>query len=142
MTVPMPEDGRPQSAIVPELHPHSLLEHDVVTSPLIDANERARVGIPTGDNETIPIVIELDFSHPGGVDEAYDLFCEIWQGTMSGPTPERFEEYLRVLLTMTQVRSLVQDDQARPDGRRAMHRVWPDFPVDILDALRAEPETD
>lgn len=136
MTEPTPEDDRPRPVIVPKLHPHLLLQDSVVSSPLIDRNERARVGIPTGDNETIPIVIELNFAHPGGVDEAYQLFCDIWRGTMPGPAPERFEEYLRVLLTMTQVRALAREDLVRSDRRRAIHRIWPDFPVDILDALR------
>jgi hypothetical protein len=135
MPAPTPEDGRPVPPALPKMPPRTQFAHSVVTSPLTDPHARARIGIPTGDNETIPIVIELNRARPDGVDGAYESFVEIWPESMPGPIPEPFEEYLRVLLTMTQVRSLVRADQDRTLTDRAIHRIWPDFPADILDAV-------
>jgi hypothetical protein len=139
MTAPTPQDGRLQLSNVHDLHPHPQPSRNVLSVPLTDPHERARIGIPTGDNETIPIVIELNLAHPDGLAGAYEVFIELWSERMPVPPPEPFEEYIRILLTMTQVRSLARDDQSRPAQDRAIHRIWPDFPVDILDAI-TEPD--
>jgi len=133
MTASTPENDRPPPTPVSRSGPPAAL--GVLSSPLADRFERARIGIPTGDHETIPIVIELNPGHPDGLDGAYAALAAIWSQTLPGPAPEPFDEDLRVLLTMTQVRSLVHTDQARPGRVRSIQRVWPDFPVDLLDAI-------
>jgi hypothetical protein len=136
----MPEDGPARPATARPPLQRSVIQRSVLTTPLLDPRERARIGMATGEEEAIPVVFELNLLHAGGADEAYRAFSQMWHERIPGPVPSRFEEYVRAHLSMTRIRSLVQEDQGRSGRNRAIHRVWPDFPVDLLSAAQASSE--
>ena len=115
----------------------SLMQRSQLSTPLLDPDERARIGLPVAEDAAIPVVIELNLSHAGGSVEAYQTFIEMWRRRMPGdPVPERFEEYVRASISMAKLRDFIRDDQVRSGRRRVIHRVWPDFPVETLEVRR------
>jgi hypothetical protein len=122
MPLPTPEDGRPQPA--------------TVRPPLQRSASRSDALITAGA-ETTPVVFELNLLHAGGVDAAYQAFAQLWTESVPAPAPARFEQYVLAHLPMTQIRALEQEDRGRSGRARAIHRVWPDFPMDLLTAVQA-----
>jgi len=89
----------------------------------------------------LPLLIELRVSHPIGLPGArYVLEGEItavWGAREETPPHvEVFDEYARVMLSMSDLQALVRVDQAAGTNR-AIHRVWPDFRVEPLIDLSA-----
>ncbi|MEV4518451.1 S8 family peptidase [Dactylosporangium sp. NPDC049525] len=114
----------------------SLLRPSVVAAPLLDPDARARIGFPVDEATPLPVLIELNVRYSGGILEAHRRLLELLEGV--GPQvrqPHQLtEDVVAARLTMTQVQALVEADAAgsRASSQRAVHRVWPDFPVQPL----------
>jgi serine protease AprX len=124
------------TANTPPQRPKSpLVMPSVVAQPLLHERERARIGFPTGHTDLMHVVLELNLRHPRGVTGAYDELCRLWN-QLSGPVgsvQQLSESYCSGELTMVQIEELVALDRER-DSRdeRALHRIWPDFPIQTL----------
>jgi subtilisin family serine protease len=118
-----------------ELH-RPRMRSEVIADALVDPEVRARFGWPPGEQAPLPVVFELNVRHRAGLSQAFDEFMAIWDADW--PKPVRIAEiYMRVDLSLNQVRTLVQADisaHSQPDDR-AIYRAWPDFPVrPLIDA--------
>jgi serine protease AprX len=121
-------------AAPPVAHPVSL-RPSIIVAPLRDPSARAKVmGSETGDDDPMPVLIELNVSYPGGIAWAYDALKRLFVdteviGTGDG-MPELFEEYVPADLSLRTIQKLVRADGPEPKlGQRAIYRVWPNFPV-------------
>ncbi|OZM77811.1 S8 family peptidase [Pseudonocardia sp. MH-G8] len=111
----------------------TLVRPSVMAEPLLDPDERARMGLPVDDAAVIPVLVELNVRYPGGVVEALGRLREV-VGAGPGRVDPLTEDLVAMRLSMNDVRALLQRDAAgAPTLReRAIHRVWPDFPVQPL----------
>ncbi|TQM09125.1 S8 family peptidase [Pseudonocardia kunmingensis] len=110
----------------------TLVRPSVMAEPLLDPDERARMGLPVDDDAVIPVLVELNVRYPGGVAEALGRLREV-VGAGPGRVDPLTEDLVAMRLSMNDVRTLLQHDAAAPTPReRAIHRVWPDFPVQPL----------
>jgi serine protease AprX len=123
---PGPQPGRPQG--------RPLLRNEIISQALTSPAERAAIGLPSGDDAELPVVIELNLQHARGLPGAREQFAATWTRLFgSEPPPLTAEVYCAASLTIAQVKALVQDDLQTPEPlRRAVYRVWPDFPVSPL----------
>lgn len=135
VTAPMPPPtGVPPAArarmLAPALRPS-------VISEALDPEFRDELDLPHGDGTRMPVVIELNIRHEQGLEGAITRFRALYAAVYpDAPAPLLIgDTYFRCDLTMNEVRVLVQRDET--DGgeaprRRAIFRVWPDFPIGRL----------
>jgi serine protease AprX len=111
-----------------------LVPGHVLAPPLLHESDRRRIGFPVGEDARLPVVFELNTSHPEGVDAAFARLTRLWTVPAGVPAPRRVsEQYVSGELSMAQVRRLLAADRSAPEPeQRAVHRVWPDFPVQPL----------
>jgi serine protease AprX len=123
-----------------------LVQRAIVSDALMDPEERERIGFDPNPEAPIPVVIELNLRHRDGLAGAADQFLDHYQATLPGaPDPDRVADtYFRCELTQDQILRLVEADQGQEDpSRRAIYRVWPDFPVHpLIDASSATVKAD
>jgi serine protease AprX len=123
-----------------------LVQRAIVSDALMDPEERKRIGFDPSPEAPIPVVIELNLRHRDGLAGAADQFLDHYQATLPGaPDPDRVADtYFRCELTQDQILRLVEADQRQEDpSRRAIYRVWPDFPVHpLIDASCATVKAD
>jgi subtilisin family serine protease len=119
----------------------------------MDSRKRERMGLPSGTDEKGDYLVELNLRNAGGAEESERRFLRLYTevtGRKTGPIRVG-KSYYACSLTLHEVIALVQLDE-RPDGalpsaqtnahvglveknlprHRAIHRVWPDFPVQAL----------
>jgi serine protease AprX len=113
-----------------------LVRRTIVSDALLDAAERERLGFPTGENQPLPVVVELNLRHRDGLSGAERRFLELYRqlpGRLD-PEPELVAEtYYRCQLSVQQVRTLVAGDMVDADPTKtSIYRIWPDFPVSPL----------
>jgi serine protease AprX len=91
-------------------------------------------------------VVELNLRHAGGLNGAREQFLASYRAALPDqPEPEPIADtYYRCELDVAGILALVAADQAEPDpARRAVYRVWPDFPVHpLVDASCATVKAD
>lgn len=111
-----------------------LLRNEIISEALLDPGEREAIGLPTGDDKQLPIVIELNLQHARGLDGAASQLKAEWAEVLGGSPPGLTAEiYCRADLTLREVQALVERDLGtRHAAERAIYRVWPDFPVEAL----------
>jgi serine protease AprX len=112
-----------------------LVQRAIVSDALMDPEERARMGFDPGPEAPIPVVIELNLRHRDGLEGGADQFLAHYREALpDAPDPERVADtYFRTELTQDAILRLVAADQRQEDpSRRAIYRVWPDFPVHPL----------
>jgi serine protease AprX len=123
-----------------------LVQRAIVADALMDPDERRRIGFDPDPGAPIPVVVELNLRHREGLEGASDQFLDHVAATLPDqPTPERVADtYYRCALTQDELLRLVEADQRQPDpSRRAIYRVWPDFPVHpLIDASCATVKAD
>jgi serine protease AprX len=120
-----PEPGQPKRPV---------LRDEIIAGALLDPAERASMGLPSGDNEELPIVVELNLQHALGLAGAVNRLEEDWAEALGdSPPPLTAEIYCRADLTIRQVQALVNQDLSYGNAsQRAIYRIWPDFPVQPL----------
>ena len=113
--------------------PPTLLTAGVIAPPLRSGSVREGVGFPAADDEPGPVMAELNLRFRGGPDAAFARLSRLWQRVTGdpsrGPNPLA-EEYATGRLSMNEMKRLVSADAVPlvwPE--RALHRLWPDFPV-------------
>jgi subtilisin family serine protease len=123
-----------------------LVQRAIVADALIDPEERERMGFDPSPDAAIPVVVELNLRHRDGLEGASAQFLDQFAERLPDqPPPERVADtYYRCELTEAAILRLVEDDQRQPDpARRAIYRVWPDFPVHpLVDASCATVKAD
>ncbi|MGH3666238.1 MAG: S8 family peptidase [Egibacteraceae bacterium] len=121
---PVSPRGRPQ------LVPNSLL-----AEALTEREERERLGLPSGEEEPLLVVVELNLRHAGGLRGAEErfaaLFAETFERTRGVPLSIA-NTYYRCRLSVADTRRLAAEDAKAEPARRAIYRIWPDFPVEAL----------
>jgi subtilisin family serine protease len=98
----------------------------------MDPEERERIGFDPSPQAPIPVVVELNLRHRDGLAGAAEQFLARYRAALPGaPEPDRVADtYFRCELTEADILRLVEADQDQEDpSRRAIYRVWPDFPV-------------
>ena len=135
----MPEDDEPTEEPTARerarRRDRPLVQRAIVSDALMDPEERERIGFDPSPDAPMPVVIELNLRHRDGLEGAAAQFLDHFRARMEGrPDPERVADtYFRAELTQAEILRLVDADQREPDaGRRAIYRVWPDFPVHPL----------
>jgi serine protease AprX len=111
-----------------------LVQRAIVSDALMDPEERERIGFDPSPEAPMPVVIELNLRHRDGLEGAAEQFLAHFQDRLGDRPVERVADtYFRAELTQAEILRLVDADQREPDaGRRAIYRVWPDFPVHPL----------
>ncbi|HEV3465295.1 MAG TPA: S8 family serine peptidase, partial [Actinomycetota bacterium] len=112
-----------------------LVQRAIVSDALMDPQERERIGFDPNPEAPIPVVIELNLRHRDGLEGAAQQFLAHYAAILPGaPVPDRVADtYYRCELTEADILRLVEADQVQEDtARRAIYRVWPDFPVHPL----------
>ena len=109
-----------------------LVQRAIVSDALMDPEERERIGFDPSPTAPIPLVIELNLRHRDGLEGAAQQFLAHYTAALPGAAdPDRVADtYFRCELTEAEILRLVEADQVQEDAaRRAIYRVWPDFPV-------------
>jgi len=113
-------------------HQRPSLRNEVIADALLDQTERRRMGLLQGDDESLPVVIEVNLQHAGGLTGAVNQLRAEWAtaGIGGSPPSQTADIYCHADLTIRQVQDLVAVDLKAPDpSNRAIYRVWPDFPI-------------
>lgn len=100
-----------------------------------DKKYRKSLGMPESDDEPMPVVIELNLLHEEGLSGAEARFDQLFKELTTGKrgAPVRVSNtYFLCDLSMNAVLRLLKDDMALVAKKRAIYRVWPDFPVKPL----------
>jgi serine protease AprX len=114
---------------------HPLVQRAIVSDALMDPQERARIGFSDRPDAPIPVMVELNLRHRNGLGGAVDQFLAHYRQVLPhAPDPDRVADtYFQCELTEEAILRLVEADQRQEDpSRRAIYRVWPDFPVHPL----------
>ncbi len=106
-----------------------------VPPQLDDADRRESWRLPRDEDARGPYIVELNLQHVGGLPGAVakltdELFAELTTSADALPRPERIAKtYFRWQLSVKEWRRLVAADERAEPRRRAIYRLWPDFPV-------------
>ncbi|HKQ01055.1 MAG TPA: hypothetical protein VJ735_12065 [Actinomycetes bacterium] len=110
---------------------------DSILAAMLDPATRRRLGMAEDDGTPLPVVVELNEGHKEGREGAVRRFHELYRevaGHRGAADPVRVgRNYDHCLASIDELRRLVAADLA--DGRierRAVVRVWPDFPVQAM----------
>lgn len=129
--VPTVEPGAGDDTDLPGPGPSASLVAGVITPPLRSRRDRRRSALATEDDESMPVMIELNLTYRSGVTGAFRALRDLWEEVTGDRDVTRLaEEYATGTLSMNQVKRLVAADAVPifwPD--RAVKRVWPDFQV-------------
>ena len=106
------------------------IRNSMVADALIDPDERARIGFSRDDDDPLPVVVELNLEHAGGLAAASASFEAEWRSVTGARAVRIADTYYRGLMSVEQVRELCRVDLEHEDHReRAIYLIWPDFPV-------------
>jgi subtilisin family serine protease len=102
---------------------------------LADAAERERLGMPITNDGPMPVVVEMNLLHLGGLTASIEKFRKIFRELFPGLREPLLlaDTYCRCSLSVNQVRKLIARDQQDTGTReRSIYRVWPDFKMKVL----------
>ncbi len=100
--------------------------------------ERKQAGLRERDDLPSPVMVELNLFHAQGVDAAIKRLEALYTKLTNKPAKdlERIANtYFRCQLSVNQVGELVrldQSDEGKEVARRAIYRIWPDYPIHPL----------
>ncbi|MFV2018607.1 S8 family peptidase [Micromonospora sp. LOL_023] len=102
-----------------------------IADPLRGMVGRLRLGFPTGPDEPMPVLVAVNLHFAGGARRAAEHLAGLWFRVTGGRHPQPLAgEYLVGELSLNQMRRLVAADRVSSEpADRAVHRIWPDFPV-------------
>ena len=111
-----------------------LLLPGVIAPPLRSSASREKLGFTREENESIPVMIEVNLRFAGGVESAFARLEALWVRVTDGHTrPSRVsEQYAAGELSMQEIERLVAADAVPVRWPwRSINRLWPDFPVQL-----------
>jgi serine protease AprX len=128
---PMPQSDPTKKPFTPEV-----LDKTVIAIPLLNKIKEK------GEAELQPIIIDVNLDYEGGREEArktvrqlvHDVITELGidpkkQNINEGKS-KLSHQYLFAVLDGRAIQELVRrDNHDKPSSRRALYRIWPDFPV-------------
>jgi serine protease AprX len=109
-----------------------LLLSGVIAPPLRTGASREKLGFTPEEDESIPVMIEVNLRFANGVEGAFARLEALWERVTDGHThPSRVsEQYAAGDLSMREIERLVAADAVPVRWPwRSIHRLWPDFPV-------------
>ena len=128
---PMPQSDPTKKPFTPEV-----LDKTVIAIPLLNKIKEK------GEAELQPIIIDVNLDYEGGREEARKTVRKLVQDVITelGIDPKKqninegksklSHQYLFAVLDGRAIRELVRrDNHDKPSSRRALYRIWPDFPV-------------
>ncbi|WP_326553762.1 S8 family peptidase [Micromonospora sp. NBC_01813] len=120
-----PAAGRPGATGPPIALPGTIAD------PLRGIVGRLRLGFPTGPDEPMPVLVAVNLHFAGGTRRATEHLAGLWFRATGGRHPHPLAgEYLVGELSLNQMKRLVAADRVSSEpADRAVHRIWPDFPV-------------
>jgi subtilisin family serine protease len=116
----------------PALSPAGLrVAAGVIATPLRDPRARRRFGFSGGQDDPVPVMVELNLLHRSGTEGALRRLARLWERTTETEVPDLIAgRYLAGELTMRQMKRLVSADAVPVRWpSRSIHHIWPDFPV-------------
>ena len=109
-----------------------LLVSGVIAAPLRAPEARRQMGFSDEDDVPIPVMAEVNLQFAGGPRAAFARLDRLWERVSGGPPQHVADQYATGRLSMRQVQRLVSADAAPVAWpQRSIHRVWPDFPVQL-----------
>jgi subtilisin family serine protease len=110
-----------------------LLVPGVIAAPLRSPEARKKIVFTAAEDESIPVMAEVNLRFGGGRAAAFARLDTLWARVTGGERPQRVAgQYASGELSMHQLERLVAADAAPVQWpRRSLHRVWPDFPVNL-----------
>jgi subtilisin family serine protease len=127
-------EGRPGETRPDRLR---LARRTVVDPELLDPERRQANQLPEREDESGPVIVELNLLHERGLLAAEARFLKLYL-TVVGPRKARIaplqltEGYWRCELSVTETRQLVRLDRRASPVRHAIHHVWMDYLVSRL----------
>ena len=128
---PMPQSDPTKKPFTPEV-----LDKTVIAIPLLNKIKEK------GEAELQPIIIDVNLDYEGGREEARKTVRQLVHDVIAAlgidPKKQNINEgksklshqYLFAILDGRAIRELVRrDNHDKPSSRRALYRIWPDFPV-------------
>jgi serine protease AprX len=109
-----------------------LLLPGVIAPPLRSGASRENMGFTSEEDESIPVMIEVNLRFAGGVERAFARLEALWARVTDGHTQlsRVSEQYAAGELSMQEIERLVAADAAPVRWSwRSINRLWPDFPV-------------
>jgi subtilisin family serine protease len=115
-------------SVSPQRDQKPVLRGEIVSDALLDFADREST------DTALPVVIELNLGHVGGLAGAYGQLEADWARALGGtPPPPTADSYCPTSLTITAVQTLARADLDVGDySKQAIYRIWPDFPVQPL----------
>ena len=109
-----------------------LLISGVIAAPLRAAETRRKIGFPDAEDDPIPVMAEINLQFAGGPEGAFGRLERLWERVAGRPPRRVAGQYATGELSMREVERLVAADAAPVAWpQRSIHRVWPDFPVQL-----------
>jgi subtilisin family serine protease len=109
-----------------------LLLPGVIAPPLRSSASREKMGFTQEDDQSIPVMIEVNLRFAGGVEDAFARLKALWERVTDGQgnLSRVSEQYAAGELSIREMERLVAADAAPLRWpRRSIYRLWPDFPV-------------
>ena len=106
----------------------------VIAPPLRSGAAREKLGFAREDDQSIPVMIEVNLRFAGGVEGAFARLEALWARVTGGRghLSRVSEQYAAGELSMQEMERLVAADAAPVRWpRRSIIRLWPDFPVQL-----------
>jgi serine protease AprX len=129
-----PPASSASSEFDPRRHAKTLRVATLSEAFLTTPQERKRLGMPDGDDNAMPVVIEMNLSHSGGLANSISRFRALYKEMFPKAAEPLLlaDTYYRCNLSVNQVRALVRSEQAEKLEHRCIYRIWPDFRMKAL----------
>lgn len=112
----------------------------ILVGPLRNPEQRKQAGLPAEDDVPLPMLIELNAENAGGLPGAAGRLRSIWaEHRPAGATLRPVAAaYYHVEMSVADAAALAWRDYTSADAAgRAIHRLWPDFPVRAQSTYRS-----
>lgn len=120
-----------------------LVRHSRLAEPLRNPQSLQEMGLPSQPGDLIPVVVELNVRYDGGISGAdrqfRDVYAKVVPDPARPPSAAIATIYVHCRLTSREQQQLLDEDDAVAvqgaadvaaiQRRRAIFRIWPDFPV-------------
>ena len=111
----------------------------ILVGPLRNPQQREQAALPPEDVVPLPMLIELNAEHAGGLVGAADRLRSVWVEVHPGATPRAASTaYYHVEMSVADAAALAWRDYTSADAaNRAINRIWPDLPIQPQSTYRS-----